>query len=145
MAVILRRRRGSPAWRHERRQTTGCRSGATGRPAGLLPESGDAAVVVAPARVSRHRRHRRGDVSLLRYPISPGRSAEARSPLTSAAAEFFAAATHSQCIVMTTPERILIVAPSWVGDAILSEPMIALLRERWSDALIDVLAPPWCA
>jgi ADP-heptose:LPS heptosyltransferase len=28
-------------------------------------------------------------------------------------------------------ERILIVAPSWVGDAILSEPLIALLRERY--------------
>ena len=31
-------------------------------------------------------------------------------------------------------ERILIVAPSWVGDAILSEPLIALLREPLGDA-----------
>lgn len=41
-------------------------------------------------------------------------------------------------------ERILIVAPSWVGDAILSEPLIALLRERFADVAVDVLAPPWC-
>jgi heptosyltransferase-2 len=41
-------------------------------------------------------------------------------------------------------ERILIVAPSWVGDAILSEPLIALLRERPDAPEIDVLAPPWC-
>ncbi len=42
-------------------------------------------------------------------------------------------------------ERILIVAPSWVGDAILSEPLIALLREPYTDPVVDVLAPPWCA
>src|SRR4051812_7147036 len=42
-------------------------------------------------------------------------------------------------------ERILIVAPSWVGDAILSEPLIALLRDRYAGASIDVLAPAWCA
>ena len=42
-------------------------------------------------------------------------------------------------------ERILIVAPSWVGDAILSEPLIALLREPSEPASVDVLAPPWCA
>ena len=42
-------------------------------------------------------------------------------------------------------ERILVVAPSWVGDAILSEPLIALVREPYEEPLIDVLAPPWCA
>ncbi len=41
-------------------------------------------------------------------------------------------------------ERILVVAPSWVGDAILSEPLIARLRDVYADAAIDVLAPPWC-
>ncbi|MEO8740462.1 MAG: lipopolysaccharide heptosyltransferase II [Casimicrobiaceae bacterium] len=43
------------------------------------------------------------------------------------------------------PERILIVAPSWVGDAILSEPLVALLREPLEPSIVDVLAPPWCA
>jgi heptosyltransferase-2 len=42
-------------------------------------------------------------------------------------------------------ERILIVAPSWVGDAILSEPLVAVLREPFADPFVDVLAPPWCA
>jgi len=42
-------------------------------------------------------------------------------------------------------ERILVVAPSWVGDAILSEPLIALLREPLGDPMVDVLAPTWCA
>jgi heptosyltransferase-2 len=42
-------------------------------------------------------------------------------------------------------DRTLIVAPSWVGDAILSEPLIAMLREPYEDPSIDVLAPPWCA
>ena len=42
-------------------------------------------------------------------------------------------------------ERVLIVAPSWVGDAILSEPLVSLLREPFADPIVDVLAPPWCA
>ena len=42
-------------------------------------------------------------------------------------------------------ERILIVAPSWVGDAILSEPLVGLLRDPYEDPIVDVLAPSWCA
>ena len=42
-------------------------------------------------------------------------------------------------------ERILIVAPSWVGDAILSEPLVALLREPYEDPIVDVLVNAWCA
>lgn len=42
-------------------------------------------------------------------------------------------------------ERVLIVAPSWVGDAILSEPLVALIRDPFVDPLVDVLAPSWCA
>jgi len=40
-------------------------------------------------------------------------------------------------------ERILIIAPSWVGDAILSEPLVAVLREPFEEPIVDVLAPPW--
>ena len=51
-------------------------------PARVLPQSGDAAVVVASARVPRHRGDRRGDVPLLRNPLrARGRAAQGR-PLT---------------------------------------------------------------
>jgi heptosyltransferase II len=39
--------------------------------------------------------------------------------------------------------RTLIIAPSWVGDAVLSQPLLQRLRARWPDSAIDVLAPPW--
>jgi len=40
---------------------------------------------------------------------------------------------------------VLVIAPSWVGDAILSEPLIASLRTAADGAVsIDVVAPPWC-
>jgi heptosyltransferase-2 len=39
--------------------------------------------------------------------------------------------------------RILVVAPSWVGDALLSQPMLALLKQRDPHSAIDVLAPGW--
>ena len=39
--------------------------------------------------------------------------------------------------------RILIVAPSWVGDALLSQPLLTLLKQRDPEATIDVLGPGW--
>ncbi len=42
-------------------------------------------------------------------------------------------------------ERILIVAPSWVGDAVISESLVAVLRQPLEELIVDVLAPPWCA
>ncbi len=41
--------------------------------------------------------------------------------------------------------RVLVVAPSWVGDAILSEPLIARLRAENGSSDVDVLSPAWCA
>jgi len=40
-------------------------------------------------------------------------------------------------------KRILVVAPSWVGDAVLSHPLLVRLKERHPSATIDVLAPSW--
>ncbi|WP_410497657.1 lipopolysaccharide heptosyltransferase II [Chitinibacter sp. S2-10] len=40
-------------------------------------------------------------------------------------------------------KRILIVAPAWVGDAIMAQPMYARLKQRHPDSQIDVLAPAW--
>ncbi len=39
--------------------------------------------------------------------------------------------------------RILIVAPSWVGDALLSQPLLTLLKQQDPEAMIDVLGPGW--
>jgi heptosyltransferase II len=39
--------------------------------------------------------------------------------------------------------RILIISPAWVGDAVLSQPMLRRLREQHRDAIIDVMAPVW--
>lgn len=39
--------------------------------------------------------------------------------------------------------RILIVAPSWVGDAVLAQPLFRRLKERHPGVAITVLAPPW--
>ncbi len=39
--------------------------------------------------------------------------------------------------------KILIVAPSWVGDALMSQPLLTLLKRHEPDAVIDVLGPAW--
>jgi heptosyltransferase-2 len=41
--------------------------------------------------------------------------------------------------------RILVVAPNWIGDALMTQPLLARLREKRPDAAIDVLAPEWVA
>jgi heptosyltransferase-2 len=41
--------------------------------------------------------------------------------------------------------NILVVAPSWIGDTILAQPLLALLRRNREAARIDVLAPDWSA
>ncbi|MDB5814108.1 MAG: lipopolysaccharide heptosyltransferase [Rhodocyclales bacterium] len=43
------------------------------------------------------------------------------------------------------PSRILIVAPSWIGDTVAAQPLLMRLRKHYPDARIDVLAPPWVA
>jgi len=39
--------------------------------------------------------------------------------------------------------KILVVAPSWVGDCVLMQPMLQRLSQRHPGVQIDVLAPPW--
>jgi heptosyltransferase-2 len=41
--------------------------------------------------------------------------------------------------------KILVIAPSWVGDCMLMQPMLNRLKQRHPDCRIDVLAPPWTA
>jgi heptosyltransferase-2 len=41
--------------------------------------------------------------------------------------------------------RLLVVAPNWIGDALLCQPLLARLREQQPQARIDVIAPAWVA
>lgn len=41
--------------------------------------------------------------------------------------------------------KILVVAPSWIGDTILAQPLLALLKRKHPDVRIEVLAPDWSA
>lgn len=41
--------------------------------------------------------------------------------------------------------RILIVAPSWIGDTLLAQPLLRRLHDKLGRVSIDALAPPWCA
>jgi heptosyltransferase-2 len=40
-------------------------------------------------------------------------------------------------------KKILVVAPSWVGDCVLMQPMLRRLHQRHPGVHLDVLAPPW--
>ncbi|MBI5658891.1 MAG: lipopolysaccharide heptosyltransferase II [Nitrosomonadales bacterium] len=41
--------------------------------------------------------------------------------------------------------KILVIAPSWVGDTMLMQPMLARIKQRIPGVQIDALAPPWTA
>lgn len=41
--------------------------------------------------------------------------------------------------------RILIVAPNWIGDALMAQPLLGRLREKAPEVKLDVLAPQWVA
>ena len=41
--------------------------------------------------------------------------------------------------------RLLVVAPNWIGDALMCQPLLARLREKRPQARIDVLAPAFVA
>ncbi len=44
---------------------------------------------------------------------------------------------------MTAGEKILIVAPAWIGDMVMAQSLFKLLRQRDPGAIIDVVGPPW--
>lgn len=41
--------------------------------------------------------------------------------------------------------RILVIAPNWIGDCVMAQPLLALLRQEYPDQAIDVLAASWVA
>ena len=40
---------------------------------------------------------------------------------------------------------ILVVAPNWIGDALMAQPLLTRLRSRLANLRLDVLAPEWVA
>jgi heptosyltransferase-2 len=44
---------------------------------------------------------------------------------------------------VTTPERLLVRAPNWIGDVVLSLPALRDLRRLFPAARLEVLARPW--
>ena len=41
--------------------------------------------------------------------------------------------------------RVLVVAPNWIGDALMAQPLLARLRDKEPQLEIDLLAPEWVA
>lgn len=41
------------------------------------------------------------------------------------------------------PKSILVVGPAWIGDMVMSQSLLKLLKQRYPEAAIDVLAPGW--
>jgi heptosyltransferase-2 len=41
--------------------------------------------------------------------------------------------------------RILVVAPNWIGDVLIAQPLLARLREISPETKVDLLAPEWVA
>ena len=39
-------------------------------------------------------------------------------------------------------ERTLVISPNWIGDAVMAQPLLQLLKRRHPERPIDVLAPP---
>lgn len=44
-----------------------------------------------------------------------------------------------------TLARLLVVAPNWIGDVLMAQPLLARLRERLGNPRVEMLAPPWVA
>jgi heptosyltransferase-2 len=51
----------------------------------------------------------------------------------------------AQSHTVTKMVKILIIAPNWIGDAVMAEPLISQLKKNNPDSQIDVLATPWVA
>jgi len=66
---------------------------------------------------------------ILQYPVPLRRRITQRTPLIAKA--------------LGAPYKILVIAPSWVGDAMLMQPMLSRLKQRHPDSTIDVFSPPW--
>ena len=41
--------------------------------------------------------------------------------------------------------RVLIISPNWIGDAVIAQPLLQLIKQHNPASAIDVLAPTWVA
>lgn len=46
---------------------------------------------------------------------------------------------------MTQRARSLVISPNWIGDAVMAQPLLQLLRRAHPQRPIDILAPAWVA
>ncbi len=46
---------------------------------------------------------------------------------------------------MKQAQRTLVISPNWVGDAVIAQPLLRLLKQQHPERPIDVLAPSWVA
>ena len=83
----------------------------------LLPEPEDAAVEQPPARLHRRRHHRRRQVPVLRHRVPAQGGREGPRALID----------RERARAVT---RALVIAPQWIGDAVMAEPLLAALAER---------------
>lgn len=47
--------------------------------------------------------------------------------------------------VIESGQRLLVISPNWIGDAVIAQPLLQLLKKRNPASPIDVLAPSWVA
>jgi heptosyltransferase-2 len=52
-------------------------------------------------------------------------------------------AVLSRSTTITTPTRILVAGPAWVGDMVMAQSLFITLKQQLPDCLIDVVAPTW--
>ena len=96
----------------------------------LLPEPEDAALEQPPARLHRRRDRRRRQVPVLRHRVPAEAGREGPRALSESERE-------------RAVTRTLVVAPQWIGDAVMAEPLLATLAERGER--LTVAALPWVA
>jgi len=41
------------------------------------------------------------------------------------------------------PHNILVIGPAWIGDMVMAQSLFKLLKQRYDNVVIDVLAPAW--
>ncbi len=45
--------------------------------------------------------------------------------------------------ITSSPKKILIIGPSWVGDMVMAQSLFISLKQQHPDAILDVMAPEW--